>query len=35
MGAGNCSAIGTLVERTTGFVILIHEPTGRPTATAR
>ena len=34
MGAGNCSAIGTLVERTTRFVILIHVPTGRPTATA-
>ena len=34
MGAGNWSAIGTLVERTTRFVILIHVPTGRPTATA-
>jgi IS30 family transposase len=34
MGAGNRSAIGTLVERTTRFVILIHVPTGRPTATA-
>jgi transposase, IS30 family len=32
MGAGNRSAIGTLVERTTRFVILIHVPTGRPTA---
>jgi transposase, IS30 family len=34
MGAGNRSAIGTLVERTTRFVILIHVPTGRPTAAA-
>lgn len=34
MGAGNRSAIGTLVERTTRFVILIHVPTGRPTAEA-
>jgi IS30 family transposase len=25
-GAGNASAIGTLVERTTGFVILLHLP---------
>jgi IS30 family transposase len=32
MGAGNRSAIGTLVERVTRFVILIHVPTGRPTA---
>jgi IS30 family transposase len=34
MGPGNRSAIGTLVERTTRFVILIHVPTGRPTAAA-
>jgi transposase, IS30 family len=34
MGAGNRSAIGTLVERTTRFVILIHVPTGRPTGEA-
>lgn len=34
MGAGNRSAIGTLVERTTRFLILIHVPTGRPTADA-
>jgi len=34
MGTGNRSAIGTLVERTTRFVILIHVPTGRPTAAA-
>ncbi len=34
MGAGNRSAIGTLVERRTRFVILIHVPTGRPTAEA-
>ena len=26
MGAGNTSAIGTLVERTTGFVMLLHLP---------
>jgi IS30 family transposase len=32
MGAGNRSAIGTLVERATRFLILIHVPTGRPTA---
>jgi IS30 family transposase len=32
MGAGNRSAIGTLVERRTRFLILIHVPTGRPTA---
>lgn len=34
MGAQNRSAIGTLVERVTRFVILIHVPTGRPTAEA-
>ena len=28
MGAANKSAIGTLVERTTGFVILLHLPDG-------
>ncbi|GFG57144.1 hypothetical protein MMUR_12800 [Mycolicibacterium murale] len=28
MGAGNTSAIGTLVERTTGFVVLLHLPGG-------
>lgn len=33
MGAGNRSAIGTLVERTTRFVTLIHV-IGRPTAEA-
>ncbi len=32
MGAGNRSAIGTLVERRTRYLILIHVPTGRPTA---
>ena len=32
MGVGNRSAIGTLVERTTRYVILIHVPAGRPTA---
>ena len=32
MGAGNRSGIGTLVERVTRFVILIHVPTQRPTA---
>ena len=32
MGAGNRSAIGTLVERVTRFVILVHVPTARPTA---
>ncbi|MGH9216755.1 MAG: IS30 family transposase [Acidimicrobiales bacterium] len=34
MGAGNRSAIGTLVERRTRFLILVHVPTGRPTAEA-
>ena len=34
MGAGNRSAIGTLVERRTRYLILIHVPTGRPTADA-
>jgi IS30 family transposase len=34
VGAGNRSAIGTLVERRTRFLILIHVPTGRPTAAA-
>jgi len=34
MGAGNRSAIGTLVERSTRFLILIHVPNGRPTAEA-
>lgn len=34
MGPGNRSAIGTLVERVTRFVILIHVATGRPTAQA-
>ena len=34
MGAGNRSAIGTLVERVTRFLILVHVPQGRPTAEA-
>ena len=34
MGAGNRSAIGTLVERATRFLILVHVPTSRPTAEA-
>jgi IS30 family transposase len=34
MGAGNRSAIGTLVERRTRYLILVHLPTGRPTAEA-
>ena len=34
MGAGNRSAIGTLVERVTRFVILVHVSAGRPTAEA-
>jgi IS30 family transposase len=32
MGRGNRSAIGTLVERTTRFLILLHMPDGVPTA---
>jgi IS30 family transposase len=32
MGPGNRSAIGTLVERTTRFVVLLHMPEGVPTA---
>jgi IS30 family transposase len=34
MGPGNRSAIGTLVERRTRFLLLVHVPTGRPTAQA-
>ncbi|ORW92219.1 hypothetical protein AWB92_16615 [Mycobacterium sp. IEC1808] len=34
VGPGNRSAIGTLVERVTRFVVLIHVSTGRPTAQA-
>lgn len=34
VGAGNRSAIGTLVESVTRFVILIHVSTGRPSAEA-
>jgi IS30 family transposase len=34
LGAASRSAIGTLVERRTRFLILIHVPTGRPTAEA-
>ncbi|MBE1603593.1 IS30 family transposase [Actinopolymorpha pittospori] len=34
MGAGNRSAIGTLVERRTRYLILVHVPNGRPTADA-
>lgn len=34
MGPGNRSAIGTLVERVTRFVILIHLATGQSTSTA-
>jgi IS30 family transposase len=33
MGAGNTSAIGTLVERTTGFVMLLHLPGDHTAAT--
>ena len=32
MGSGNHSAIGTLVQRTTRFLILVHLPTGQPAA---
>ena len=32
MGAGNASAIGTLVERTTRFVLLLHLPSGHDPA---
>jgi len=34
MGAGNRSAIGTLVERCTRFLVLIHVPTDQPNADA-
>ncbi len=34
MGAANRSAIGTLVERVTRFLILVHVPTRRPAAEA-
>ncbi|WP_348103258.1 IS30 family transposase [Lapillicoccus sp.] len=34
MGAGNRSAIGTLVERQTRFLVLIHVPVDQPTAPA-
>ena len=33
LGAGNQSAIGTLVERTTGFVLLLHLPGDHTAAT--
>jgi IS30 family transposase len=33
MGAGNASAIGTLVERTSGFVLLLHLPGDHTAAT--
>jgi len=32
IGKRNASAIGTLVERSSGYLILVHVPTGRPTA---
>lgn len=35
MGAGSRSAIGTLVERTTRFVMLLHLPDGREAAKVR
>lgn len=35
MGAGNRSAIGTLVERTSRFVMLLHLPDGREAAKVR
>jgi IS30 family transposase len=34
MGTGNRSAIGTLVERVTRFLILVHVPKRRPAAEA-
>lgn len=34
MGAGNCSAIGTLVERVTSLLVLVHVPAERPKAEA-
>jgi len=33
MGAGNRSAIGTLVERTTRYCLLLHLPAGHDPAT--
>ena len=35
MGAGNRSAIGTLVERSTRTVLLVHLPRGRTAAAVR